>query len=81
MNLYFFVATRLLFLTDMSICMYTVCQVIPLSIDDSIASPDDCSIACVAGPWLFFLGFTTSFGKLHKMKELSDQIFVYLLAF
>ena len=30
--------------------------VIPFSVDDGIASDEGCNIACMAAPWLFFLG-------------------------
>lgn len=35
----------------------TACSIIPLSIDDSIASQRGCDIACMAVPWLFSIGF------------------------
>lgn len=38
--------------------------VVPLSFDDSIASDTGCDIACMAAPWLFFLGFTITFAAL-----------------
>uniref|UniRef100_A0A7S1ZKP5 G-protein coupled receptors family 3 profile domain-containing protein n=1 Tax=Ditylum brightwellii TaxID=49249 RepID=A0A7S1ZKP5_9STRA len=38
--------------------------IIPLGIDDSIVSPDACSRACMAAPWIFSIGFTTAFTAL-----------------
>ncbi|KAL9186795.1 hypothetical protein ACHAXT_010515 [Thalassiosira profunda] len=39
-------------------------SIIPLSIDDSIASVEGCSKACMSFPWLFLIGFTTTFSAL-----------------
>jgi len=39
-------------------------SIIPMSIDDSIASPEGCSIACMAKPWLFASGFAITFTAL-----------------
>lgn len=38
--------------------------IIPLSIDDSIATPEACTKACMAAPWLFCVGFTTAFAAV-----------------
>ena len=38
--------------------------IIPLSIDESIASVRGCDIACVATPWLFSMGFAITFSAL-----------------
>jgi len=47
--------------------------IIPLSIDDSIASPEGCSIACMAIPWLCAIGFSVTFtallGKLWRIHK------------
>jgi len=47
--------------------------IIPLSIDDSIASPEGCSIACMAIPWLIAIGFSMTFtallGKLWRIHK------------
>lgn len=39
-------------------------SIIPLSIDDSIATQWGCSVACMAFPWLLSIGFTTIFAAL-----------------
>ena len=39
-------------------------SMIPLSIDDSIATDRACSIACMAFPWLFTTGFSITFTAL-----------------
>mmetsp|Transcript_32071 Transcript_32071/g.59275 ORF Transcript_32071/g.59275 Transcript_32071/m.59275 type:complete len:1074 (+) Transcript_32071:111-3332(+) len=39
-------------------------SIIPLSIDDSIASPEVCSKACMAVPWLVCSGFAITFSTL-----------------
>jgi len=61
--------------------MYLIClgvfimalTIIPLSIDDSIASPEGCSIACMAVPWLIAIGFSMTFtallGKLWRIHK------------
>ena len=47
--------------------------IIPLSIDDSVASPSGCNIACMATPWLSSIGFTVVFSalfsKLHRVHK------------
>jgi len=40
-------------------------SIVPLSIDDSIASERGCSMACIAFPWLFSLGFAITFSALY----------------
>lgn len=49
-------------------------SIIPLSIDDGIASERGCDIACMAIPWLFSIGFTVSqsalFSKLWRINKL-----------
>jgi len=45
-------------------CFIMASAIIPLSIDDSIASPEGCSKACMAFPWLLSLGFTAIFSAL-----------------
>lgn len=38
--------------------------IIPLSFDDENYSEESCSIACMAVPWLLFIGFVTAFSAL-----------------
>lgn len=38
--------------------------IIPLSIDDGIASEQGCNNACMSTPWLFFIGFVVTFSAL-----------------
>ncbi|KAL7539699.1 hypothetical protein ACHAXR_009510 [Thalassiosira sp. AJA248-18] len=45
-------------------CLIMVGSIIPLSVDDSFASPERCSRACMAFPWLLSFGFTTTFAAL-----------------
>jgi gamma-aminobutyric acid type B receptor len=55
--------------------------IIPLSIDDSIATSEACTKACMAAPWLFCVGFTTAFAavfsKIWRLNRLlaSSQTF------
>jgi len=48
--------------------------IIPLSIDDSIASDETCTIACIATPWFFCIGFVIAFSalfsKIDRIKRL-----------
>lgn len=48
--------------------------IIPLSIDDSIASVEACTIACIATPWFFWIGFiftfSALFSKIDRIKRL-----------
>ena len=52
--------------------LYTFCfgcfvlgtSIIPLSIDDSVASEEGASMACMAFPWLVSIGFTIAFAAL-----------------
>lgn len=46
------------------ISISTTTKVIPLGIDDSIATTDACTKACMAAPWLYTLGFTTVFAAV-----------------
>ena len=39
-------------------------SIIPMAIDDAIASTEGCTMACNAVPWLFFTGFTLTFSAL-----------------
>ena len=43
--------------------------IIPLSIDDSIASEEVCTIACMAAPWFFWIGFIFTFSALSSKIE------------
>jgi hypothetical protein len=49
-------------------------SMIPLSVDDEIASSRGCDIACVASPWLMSMGFTVAmsalFSKLWRINKL-----------
>jgi len=51
--------------------------IIPLSIDDSIASVEGCTIACMSSPWLFWIGFIFAFSalssKIERIKKLVDS--------
>lgn len=49
--------------------------IIPLSVDDSIASTRGCDIACMAAPWLLSLGFTTVFAALYSKIWRINKIF------
>jgi len=49
-------------------------SLIPLSIDDSLASPTGCSIACMAFPWLLSIGFSMSFSALFSKVWRINQI-------
>jgi gamma-aminobutyric acid type B receptor len=48
--------------------------IVPLSIDDGIASTRGCDIACMSVPWLLSFGFTLAFSalfsKLWRMNKL-----------
>jgi len=49
------------------ICLGTLIMgssIIPMGIDDSIASQRGCSTACMATPWLLAIGFSVSFAAL-----------------
>ena len=39
-------------------------SILPLSVDDSLASDAACDVACMMLPWLFFLGFSISFSAV-----------------
>lgn len=59
------IASQPLFLRLICIgCLVMSSSIIPLSIDDSIASSEGCSKACMAFPWLLSIGFTTTFAAL-----------------
>jgi len=45
-------------------CLILSSSIIPLSYDDSIASIQGCSRACMAFPWLLSVGFSTIFAAL-----------------
>lgn len=49
--------------------------IIPLSIDDGVASVRGCDIACMAAPWLFSVGFVTSFAALFSKLWRINKIF------
>lgn len=45
-------------------CVVLASTIIPLSVDDSWASADGCSMACVAAPWLACMSFSLIFSAL-----------------
>jgi len=48
---------------------------IPLSIDDGVASVEGCDTACISVPWLFNFGFTTAFSGLFvKTRRLNSMM-------
>ena len=50
------IASQPFFLSIICIgCLIMASSIIPLSIDDSVASPEGCSKACMAFPWVSFL--------------------------
>jgi hypothetical protein len=56
-------------------CFTMASSIIPLSIDDSVASLDGCSIACMAFPWLFSIGFSTSYAALFSKIWRINKVF------
>jgi len=50
-------------------------SIIPLFIDDSIASQELCNAACISFPWLLVLGFSSSFAALFSKIWRINQIF------
>jgi hypothetical protein len=49
--------------------------IVPLSIDDGIASTRGCDIACVSVPWLLSLGFTIAFSALFSKLWRINKLF------
>jgi hypothetical protein len=53
-------------------------SIFPFGIEDDIASTGGCSIACMAGLWLFCLGFAITFSalfsKIWLLKSVSRTI-------
>ncbi|KAL3908152.1 MAG: hypothetical protein SGILL_008594 [Bacillariaceae sp.] len=49
--------------------------IIPLSIDDGVATERGCDIACMSAPWLFSVGFVTSFAALFSKLWRINKIF------
>jgi hypothetical protein len=49
--------------------------IIPLSIDDGVADQRGCDIACMTAPWLFSVGFVTSFAALFSKLWRINKIF------
>ena len=71
------VASQPIFLRLICIgCLVVSSSIIPLSIDDSIASPEGCSTACTF-PWLLSIGFTqifaALFSKIWRLNKLFDN--------
>jgi hypothetical protein len=46
--------------------LFMSASIIPLSIDDEIASPRACSISCMLVPWLYTTGFALVFAALYS---------------
>eukprot|EP00566_Odontella_aurita_P015761 CAMPEP_0113582996 /NCGR_PEP_ID=MMETSP0015_2-20120614/32248_1 /TAXON_ID=2838 /ORGANISM="Odontella" /LENGTH=287 /DNA_ID=CAMNT_0000487777 /DNA_START=121 /DNA_END=981 /DNA_ORIENTATION=- /assembly_acc=CAM_ASM_000160 len=51
------------------------CTLIPLSIDDGIATERGAGIACMTVPWLFFMGFVITFSALFSKLWRINKIF------
>jgi len=49
--------------------------IIPLSIDDALASRQGCKVACMAAPWLFFFGFAFTFAALFSKTWRVNKLF------
>mmetsp|Transcript_24207 Transcript_24207/g.39516 ORF Transcript_24207/g.39516 Transcript_24207/m.39516 type:complete len:1286 (+) Transcript_24207:228-4085(+) len=49
--------------------------IVPLSIDDGVASIRGCDMACMASPWLFSVGFVTTFAALFSKIWRINKIF------
>ena len=62
-------------------CLLMVSTIIPLSIDDSVASEKGCSTACMAAPFLFFIGFTIAFSALFAKTNRINQLFDSAITF
>jgi len=50
-------------------------SIIPLSIDDKYASEQGSDVACMATPWLFFLGFAFTFAALFSKTWRVNKLF------
>ena len=60
------------------ICVGTLLMgssIIPLTVDDGVASQDGCNIACHAFPWLLFNGFAIAFSALFTKTNRVNMIF------
>ena len=62
-------------------CLLMVSTIIPLSIDDSVASEEGCSTACMAAPFLFSIGFTIAFSALFAKTNRINQLFDNAITF
>mmetsp|Transcript_46671 Transcript_46671/g.54530 ORF Transcript_46671/g.54530 Transcript_46671/m.54530 type:complete len:352 (+) Transcript_46671:2-1057(+) len=40
--------------------------IIPLSVDDSVATVETCTVACIATPWFLWIGFIITFSALYS---------------
>ena len=49
--------------------------IIPLSIDDQFATEQGSDVACMAAPWLFFLGFALTFAALFSKTWRVNKLF------
>jgi len=55
--------------------------IIPLSVDDSFATVESCTIACIATPWFFWIGFVITFSalfsKIYRINKLFTDASVF----
>jgi len=56
-------------------CFVMGSALIPLSIDDGVTTVEGASAACMAVPWLFFMGFVTAFSALFSKIWRINKIF------
>lgn len=69
-------ASQPLFLVTIALgSLLMAATIIPLSIDDAVASQTGCNIACMMSPWLFSVGFVTSFAALFSKLWRINKIF------
>ena len=69
-------ASQPLFLVMISAgCFILASAVIPMSIDDGVASQQGCNIACMATPWTVSVGFVTTFSALYSKIKRVNMIF------
>jgi len=52
-----------------------VSAIVPLSIDEGVATVDGCDAACISAPWLLCVGFSTIFAALFAKTRLINKIF------
>jgi hypothetical protein len=69
-------ASQPLFLVMICVgCLVMGSGILPLSVDDGLASQRGCDMACMAAPWLFSMGFVTAFADLFSKIWRVNQIF------